>query len=135
VVTLSHASLNFRQQLTLDPNHKPGLPNLAQVDGRLIGPITDFFTFYVDVWLSENPAVSTRRGSRIIFSVLGSKAWKSLRQPIPPLEFPKQEIYDFPGSVYLRKVPPLNDVHLLNGNFKIVRQMNEIPVNANRIRW
>src|SRR5215469_18872203 len=43
-VTLSPASLSFRQQLTLDPNHKPGLPNPAQVDGRLIGPITDFFT-------------------------------------------------------------------------------------------
>ena len=33
----------------------------------------------------------------------GFKAWKSLRQPIPPLEFPKQEIHDFLGSVYLRK--------------------------------
>ena len=51
-VTLSPASLRFRQQLTLDPNQKPGLPNLAQVDPRLIGPITDFLPFYVDVSLS-----------------------------------------------------------------------------------
>jgi len=51
-VTLSPATLNFRQQVTLDPNHKPVFPNLSQVDPRLIGPLTDFMTFYVDLWLA-----------------------------------------------------------------------------------
>jgi len=40
-----------------------------------------------------------------------------------------------PEEIYLRKVPPLNDVDLLDGNVKMVPQMNEIPVDANRIRW
>jgi hypothetical protein len=51
-VTLSPATLNFRQQLTLDPNHNPTFPNLSQVDPRLVGPLTDMLTFYVDVWLA-----------------------------------------------------------------------------------
>src|ERR1700675_2876998 len=51
-VVLSPASLEFRQQLTLDPNRNPAVPSLSQVDPRLIGPITDFMTFYVDLWLA-----------------------------------------------------------------------------------
>jgi hypothetical protein len=58
------------------------------------------------------------------------KAWKSLRQPIPPLEFPKQEIPDIPGSFSPRNVPALDDVRLLDGDFKIVRRVNEIPANC-----
>jgi len=50
-VTLRPASVNFRQQLTLDPGHKPIFPNLSQVDPRLVGPLTDMLTFYVDVRL------------------------------------------------------------------------------------
>ncbi|PYT48970.1 MAG: hypothetical protein DMG43_16445, partial [Acidobacteria bacterium] len=57
----------------------------------------------------------------------GFKAWKSLRQPIPQLEFPKQVIPDIPGSFYLRNVPALDDVRLLDGDFRIVRRVNEIP--------
>jgi hypothetical protein len=58
--------------------------------------------------------------------VFGFKAWKTLRQPIPELEFPKQEIPDIPGSLYLRNVPTLDDIHLLDGDFKIVRRVNEV---------
>jgi hypothetical protein len=51
-VVLSPASLEFRQELTLDPNRKPAMPSLSQVDPRLIGPITDLMTFYIDLWLA-----------------------------------------------------------------------------------
>jgi hypothetical protein len=63
----------------------------------------------------------------LICAFFGFMAWKSLHQPIPQLEFPKQEFPDIAGSFYLRNVPPLDDVHLLDHNFKIVRRMNEIP--------
>jgi hypothetical protein len=66
-------------------------------------------------------------GIGLLAMFFGFKAWKSVRQPIPPLEFPKQEITDIPGSFYLRNVPTLDDVHLLDGDFKIVRRVNEIP--------
>ncbi|MGC1414020.1 MAG: hypothetical protein WA817_01970 [Candidatus Acidiferrum sp.] len=51
-VSLSPASVDFREQVSLDPNYKLVLPNLSQVDHRLIGPITDFLTFYVDLCLA-----------------------------------------------------------------------------------
>lgn len=48
-VALPPASLEFRQLLSLDPNYTPAPPNLSQVDPKLIGPITDFMTFHVDL--------------------------------------------------------------------------------------
>jgi hypothetical protein len=51
-VQLSVASLSFRQQVTLDPSGSSVLPDLSQVDPRLIGPITDFLTFYVDLYIA-----------------------------------------------------------------------------------
>jgi len=50
-VALSPASMEFRQHLSLDPSFNPVLPNLGQVDPKLIGPITDLMNFYVDEWL------------------------------------------------------------------------------------
>ncbi len=57
------------------------------------------------------------------------RTWKSLRQPIPPLESPKPALPDIPGTFYLRTVPVSHDVqvHLLDGDFKIVRRVDEIP--------
>jgi hypothetical protein len=66
-------------------------------------------------------------GIGLFAAFLGFKAWKSLRQPIPQLEFPKQEIPDIPGSFYLKNVSEMDDVHLLDGDFKIVRRVNEVP--------
>ncbi len=67
-------------------------------------------------------------GIGIFAMVLVVRAWKSLRQPIPQLEV-KQAVPDIPGSFYLRTVPVPDDVrvHLLDGDFKIVRRVNEIP--------
>ena len=85
-------------------------------------------------WKIPRSTLGVRVG--LFSAFFGFKAWKSLRlgRPIPRWSSHNKR-YDFPGLVYLRKLPPLNDVHLLDGNFKIVRQMNELPVNANRIRW
>jgi hypothetical protein len=66
-------------------------------------------------------------GIGLFAAFLGFKTRNSLRQPIPQLEFPKQELPDSPGSFYLKNVPTLDDVHLLDGDFKIVRRVNGIP--------
>jgi hypothetical protein len=42
----------LRQRLTLDPNQNPTMPDLSKVDPKIIGPITDFMTFYSDLWLA-----------------------------------------------------------------------------------
>jgi hypothetical protein len=50
---LSPATDTFRQQLSLDSNRPPSGPDLTKVDPRLIGPITDLMTVYVDDWLAN----------------------------------------------------------------------------------
>ncbi len=58
-----------------------------------------------------------------------TRTWKSIRQPIPKVdEFPKQAPPDIPGTFYLRtvRIPDEVRVHLLDGNFKIVRRVDEI---------
>lgn len=52
-VTLSPATLNFRMTFSLDPSHMPSGPNLAGLDPRFVGPVTDLMTFYVDDWLFQ----------------------------------------------------------------------------------
>jgi hypothetical protein len=49
---LSPASLQLRQQLSLDPGYTFSIPDLSKVQPMLIGPITDLLTFYADAQLS-----------------------------------------------------------------------------------
>jgi hypothetical protein len=50
-ITLAPAMAEFRQPLSLDPNWTPSMPDLSRVDPKMVGPITDLMTFYVDLWL------------------------------------------------------------------------------------
>ena len=51
-MALSPQTAEFRQRISLDPNQMPSVPDFAKVDLKLIGPITDFMTFYSDLWLA-----------------------------------------------------------------------------------
>jgi hypothetical protein len=64
-VVLSPASVEFRQQLSLDPNFRLMVPNLGQVDPKLIGPITDLLTFYGDLWLVARTGQLVRAGDHL----------------------------------------------------------------------
>jgi hypothetical protein len=48
-VELEAASLAFRQHLSLDPRFEMPVPDVGAVSPRLIGPIFDLMTFYVDL--------------------------------------------------------------------------------------
>jgi len=74
-VAVSPASLGFRQQVSLDPSRNPAIPNLSQVDTRLIGPITDFMTFYADLWLAEKTGQLTHAGDRFLFKHGRPNSW------------------------------------------------------------
>jgi hypothetical protein len=77
--------------------------------------------------LIQNPLSTVAVGVGLFAAFFGFRAWNSLRQPVSELEFPKQAIFDIPGSFYLRNVPALENVHLLDGDFKIVRRLEEVP--------
>ncbi len=58
-MTLSPASLAFRQTLSLAPvNAYLTVPDLRQVQPSLIGPITDLLTFYSDLFLANTLKLS-----------------------------------------------------------------------------
>jgi len=62
---LSAASLQFRELLSLDPEKPPSVPNLSTVQPILIGPITDFLTFYVDLWLAARAGKLSHPGDHV----------------------------------------------------------------------
>ena len=64
---LSAETPAFRQHLSLDPNQNPSGPDLTKVDPRMIGPITDFMTFYVDYWLANKVGQLKKVGDHFYF--------------------------------------------------------------------
>lgn len=66
----------FRQRLTLDPNQMPSVPDLTKVDPKLIGPITDFMTFYTDVWLATKIGNFKKAGDHFYFAnPMAASSW------------------------------------------------------------
>jgi hypothetical protein len=65
----------WRQSLSLDPNHMPSPPDLSQVDPRLIGPVTDLMTFYVDLWLANKLGQLNKAGDHLYFPNPMTPSW------------------------------------------------------------
>jgi hypothetical protein len=61
-ITLSPAMAQFRELLTLDPNWTPSMPDLSKVDPKMVGPITDLMTVYVDLWLTNRIGILQHAG-------------------------------------------------------------------------
>jgi hypothetical protein len=66
---------DFRQKLSLDPNIMPGVPDLTKVDAKLIGPITDFMTFYVDLWLAAKIGILKKPGDHFYVPMGTPTSW------------------------------------------------------------
>jgi hypothetical protein len=64
---LSAEAAAFRQRITLDPNQNPSMPDLTKVDPKLIGPITDWMTFYSDLWLANKLGQLKKSGDHFYF--------------------------------------------------------------------
>lgn len=72
---LAPSTADFRQRVTLDPNAIPSVPDLSHVDLKLIGPITDFMTFYADLWIAEKIGSLTRSGDHFYFKRGTPNSW------------------------------------------------------------
>lgn len=68
-------SKEFRQILSLEPDKTPAIPNLAAVHRSLIGPITDFMTFYVDLWLATKVGNLSKPGDRFYQKIDHPASW------------------------------------------------------------
>ena len=74
-VELPAASLDFRQQLTLDPNRHSVFPNLSRIDRRLVGPVTDLMNLYVDLWLAEKTGKLAHAGDHFYLKHGKPNSW------------------------------------------------------------
>jgi len=72
-MALAVTAAEYRQRLTLDPAEPPSLPDLRNVDPKMIGPITDLMTFYADLWLANRLGALKKPGDHFYF-----------RNPMPP---------------------------------------------------
>ncbi len=61
--------------MSLDPGWKPAIPNLAGVDPALIGPVTDFLNFYVDLQLAMKEPSLTGAGSHALVTHGKPNSW------------------------------------------------------------
>lgn len=66
-VSLAPTAVAYRQKLTLDPAQNPSAPDLRDADPKMIGPITDLMTFYVDLWLPSKLGVLRKPGDHFYF--------------------------------------------------------------------
>jgi hypothetical protein len=71
-IILPSVSLNYRQQLSLDPNYEPSVPKLAP---SLVGPILDFLTFYVDLGMATQRANLAHVGDHFYFKYGKPASW------------------------------------------------------------
>lgn len=74
-VTLSPTMLNFRSSFSLDPSHMPSGPNLAGIDPRFVGPVTDLMTFYVDDWLFQKIPLFHKAGDHFYVPNPNPASW------------------------------------------------------------
>jgi hypothetical protein len=72
---LAPGSEAFRQRITLDPTVNPPVPDLTKVDPKLIGPITDFMTFNVDLWLALKSGQLNRPGDHFYVKDGTPQSW------------------------------------------------------------
>lgn len=74
-MTMSPASLNFRQAISLDPTTPPSIPNLSAVQPFLIGPITDLLTFYADLWMATKQSTLAHSGDHAYIKLGIPASW------------------------------------------------------------
>jgi hypothetical protein len=74
-LALSAETQAYRQKVSLDPVYMLGMPPLNNVDRALIGPITDFMTFYSDEWLALRMGALKKQGDHFYFPMPFNPSW------------------------------------------------------------
>ena len=109
---LSGPALNLRQQVSLDPNRPPSMPDLSQAP-KIVGPITDLMTFYVDVWMAARTDKLMKPGDHVYLKLGTPSSWADGVRVLQgdssiDFDFTLREINQKAGTVTLiaRHVPP-----------------------------
>jgi hypothetical protein len=110
---LSPQTSSFRQRVSLDPAATPSLPDLSKVDPKLIGPITDFMTFYSDLWLAIKTGQLKAEGDHFYFKNGVPHSWADgtyvlLGESSIDFDFTLKSVNarDHTATLLIRHVPP-----------------------------
>jgi hypothetical protein len=68
------------QELSLAPEYRWSMPDVAHLDPALIGPVLDLMTFYVDLWLAMKTGQLVRAGDRFVVPRGGPNSWADGRR-------------------------------------------------------
>jgi len=74
-ITLAPAMAQFRQSLSLDPSWMPSGPDLSKADPKMVGPILDLMTFYVDLWIVNKVGILRRAGDHFYLPTPQVNSW------------------------------------------------------------
>ena len=72
---LAPVMVEFREPLSLDPSWTPSAPDLSKVDPKMVGPILDLMTFYVDLWLINKVGIFQHPGSHFYMPTPQASSW------------------------------------------------------------
>ncbi len=113
-VSLSPASINFRQPLSLAPDYTLSVPDLSKVQPNLIGPIVDFLTFYADLQLAMRQKNLIKAGDSVFVKNGKPNSWAdgmyvSLGEDSVDFDITLKEIDRARqiATVAIRHVPPI----------------------------
>src|SRR5262249_25597147 len=65
-VKLASSGAAVHQQVSLAPDYHWSGPDVSKIDPRLVGPVLDLMTFYVDLWLAMHDGKLARVGDHFI---------------------------------------------------------------------
>ena len=74
-ITLAPAMAEFREPLSLDPSWTPSAPGMSKTDPKMSGPILDFMTFYVDLWLMNKIGILQHAGDHFLVPNPQPSSW------------------------------------------------------------
>ena len=81
-VTLTSASQQFREELSLSSGYALSVPDLSKVQPILIGPVTDLLTFYADVQLAMRQQHLLRAGDHVYVKYGTPNSWADVTYTI-----------------------------------------------------
>lgn len=112
-IVLAPAMAQFRELLSLDPSSMPSAPDLSNVDRRMVGPILDLMTFYIDLWITNRIGVLQRAGDHFYFPNPQVGSWADGEQVLLgkdhidfDLNLPSIDHVTQTAVVVVRHVPP-----------------------------
>ena len=120
-VTLSAETQAFRQKVSLDPVYMPGMPPLNNLDRALVGPISDFMTFYSDEWIANRMGAMKKPGDHFYFVVPFNPSWADGTRVLLgedsiafDITWKSTSEADHTALILIRHVPPAKpNVHLI----------------------